>query len=79
LAEQVPNLQILSRCHCGDDFCATFYTKPKPAGSYGAGHSCLQLEPDNGMIILDVVDGKIACVEVLYRDDVREQLLLVLP
>jgi hypothetical protein len=30
------------------------------------------------MLILDGVAGEIACVEVLYRDDVREKLLAVL-
>jgi hypothetical protein len=27
-----------------------------------------------GMVILDVVDGRIACVEVLHRGDVRREL-----
>lgn len=35
LATQVPGLAIFDRCCCGDDFCATFYTKPKPEGSFG--------------------------------------------
>ena len=30
LAEQVSGLQIVDRCRCGDDFCASFYTLPKP-------------------------------------------------
>jgi hypothetical protein len=30
--------------------------------------------PDDGMLILDVVAGEIACVEVLDRSDVREKL-----
>jgi hypothetical protein len=31
------------------------------------------------MLILDVVDGVIAQVEVLYRNDIRQKLLAVLP
>jgi hypothetical protein len=31
------------------------------------------------MLILDVVDGEIACVEVLDREDIREKLLSFLP
>jgi hypothetical protein len=31
------------------------------------------------MVILDVVAGEIACVEVLDRNDVREKLDAVLP
>jgi hypothetical protein len=74
LAAQVPGLMILDRCRCGDDFCATFYTQPKPEGSFGLGHRNVALTPDEGMLILDVVGEKIACVEVLYRDEVRQKL-----
>jgi len=35
--------------------------------------------PKRGMIVLDVVEGRISAVEVLYRDDVREKLLELLP
>ena len=38
LAAQVPRLAIFDRCRCGDDFCASFYTQPKPEGRYGPGH-----------------------------------------
>ena len=38
LTAQVPGLMIFDRCRCGDDFCATFYTKPKPEGSFGPDH-----------------------------------------
>jgi hypothetical protein len=79
LAEQVSELRIVNRCRCGDDFCATFYTQPKPHGSYGAGHVNVPLEPERGMPILDVVNGAIACVEVLYRDEVRRALIAALP
>jgi hypothetical protein len=35
LATQIPRLAIVERCRCGDDFCASFYTQPKPKWSYG--------------------------------------------
>jgi hypothetical protein len=79
LAAQVPDLAILDRCRCGDNFCATVYTKPKPDGAYGPGHRNVVLAPDNGSLILDVVAGEIMCVEVLDRNDVREKLDVVLP
>ncbi|MGA8222436.1 MAG: hypothetical protein WB780_12340 [Candidatus Acidiferrales bacterium] len=79
LAAQVSRLAILDRCRCGDDFCATFYTKPKPIGGFGPGHRNVRLMPEDGMLILDVVAGEIACVEVLDRNDVREKLDAVLP
>jgi len=39
----------------------------------------LSLNPETGMIILDVVNGTIFCVEILYRDDIRAVLLEFLP
>jgi hypothetical protein len=72
-------LRIVDRCRCGDDFCASFYTQPKPKGAYGPGYRNIALTPAKGMLILDVVDGVIANVEVLYRNDIREKLLALLP
>jgi hypothetical protein len=79
LAAQVPRLAVIDRCRCGDDFCATFYVQPKPKGTYGPGHRNVSLEPKEGMLILDVVDDKIAKVEVLYRDEIRDRLLVEFP
>ena len=79
LAQQVAGLKIVDRCHCGDDFCATIYTAPTPKGAYGAGHENVRLNVAEGEIILDVVDRKIMCVEVLYRDDLRQALLALWP
>ena len=70
---------MLDRCRCGDGFCATFYTAPKPDGGYGSGHECLAVESCDGMIILDLVEDEIRCVEVLYRPDVQKGVSLVLP
>jgi|SRR5690242_5961860 len=79
LAAQVPGLMIVDRCRCGDDFCASFYTQPKPKGAYGPGHRCLELEPAEGMLILDLLADRIAHVEVLNRNEIREKLLAALP
>ena len=38
-----------------------------------------QLDPVTGMIVLDVVDGRIVCVEILYRDELRSRILRLLP
>lgn len=62
-----------------DDFCASFYSQPKPDGAYGTGHRNVRLMPGQGMLILDVGAGEIACVEVLDRSDVREKLDEALP
>ncbi len=79
LAAQVSKLTILDRCRCGDDFCASFYTQPKPAGRYGPGLRTIDLDASDGMLILDVVAGTIAHVEVLYRDGIRNKLIAHFP
>ena len=72
-------LAIVDRCRCEDDFCLSFYTQPKPEGTYGPGHRCIDLDAAEGMLVLDVVAGKIAHVEVLNRNDIRRKLLATLP
>ncbi len=61
-------LSVIERCRCGDD------VLPKPAGAYGPGLRIVSLEPARGFLILDVVNDKIAAVEVLYRDEIRQRL-----
>jgi hypothetical protein len=79
LAAQVPEIRLVDRCRCGDDFCATVYTAPPPLGAWGPGHENIVLNPEDGYLILDVVDRKITCIEVLYRDEIRNQVLALLP
>jgi hypothetical protein len=79
LAEQIPRLHVLDRCRCGDDFCATFYTQPQPKGAYGPGLRAVVLEPTAGHLIIDVLDGAIVQIEVLYRDEIRQKLLAKFP
>ena len=79
LAAQIPQLRLFGRCRCGDDFCATVYTAPRPEGAWGPEHESVALDPANGFLILDVVDGGIVSIEVLYRDDIRAQVLQLFP
>ena len=79
LAERISDLKLVERCHCGDDFCATIYTQAKPANRYGPSHRSLDLDADKGMIILDVVEDKIVCIEILHRGEIRMKLLEMLP
>lgn len=78
LAEQVGSIRVVEKCSCDDDFCASFYTQPKPSGAYGPNHRNVTLRPKSGDIILDVVDDQICFVEVLCRDDVRAALKIAL-
>ncbi|MGA8869641.1 MAG: hypothetical protein WB460_00775 [Candidatus Acidiferrales bacterium] len=41
---------LVERCRFGDDFCATFYTQPKPQGSFDPGHRDVALAPDERML-----------------------------
>jgi hypothetical protein len=66
------DLRIVAPCRCGDDFCQSFYTAPPPNGPYGPGHRNVTLAPEQGMIILDVVDGRIMFVEVLDHPPLRD-------
>ena len=79
LAKQVAKLEIVTRCSCDDAFCASFYTAPKPHGSYGPKHRNLALEPAEGMIILDLVEDVIVNVEVIDRQDIQAKLALLFP
>jgi hypothetical protein len=74
LAKQVPGLQVVARCDCGDDFCSSFYVAPRPDGSWGPGHRNVVVEDAKGMVVLDVVDDVITYVEVLDRPDVASLL-----
>jgi hypothetical protein len=39
----------------------------------------MELDTAEGMLILDVVAGTIAHVEVLHRDEIRKKLIAALP
>jgi len=68
LEKQVRHLRVVEVCGCGDDFCQSFRTAPKPAGPYGEGHRTIALRaPWSGYLILDVVGTEIVYVEVLHR------------
>ena len=71
LSSQVQSLQIVDRCDCGDDSCATFFTSPKPSGSWGGGHRNIVLPVEDYDLILDVVEQDIVCVEILDRPDLK--------
>jgi hypothetical protein len=74
LADQIPSLPVVDRCGCGQSNCALFYTAPRPSGAYGPGHSNVLLDPKKGLIVLDVVEGRVVAVEVLDRPDVKRRL-----
>lgn len=79
LVNQLPDLRIVDRCYCSQESCATFYTAARPKGAWGEGHNNVSLAAERGFLILDLVDGKIVCVEVLNKDEVKMRLDRILP
>lgn len=75
LAAQVDRLEIVAKCSCNDDFCASFYTARKPFERYGEWRPTLEVQPTEGMILLELRGETIVFIEVLYRDDVRKKLM----
>jgi hypothetical protein len=68
LAITVRDVRMVGECGCSDDFCQSIRTADHPKGQpYSAGHRCVPLMPAEGMLILDVVDGRIMYIEVLDR------------
>ena len=69
LADSFRELKVHEPCSCGDEFCTSFYTGPRPDGPWGPGHRNLVYDFDPGMIVLDIVDDAIRFIEVLDRPD----------
>ncbi|MEU2134461.1 hypothetical protein [Streptomyces sp. NPDC018352] len=68
LAISVRDVRLVDRCGCGDDFCQSIRTADHVQGQpYGPGHRCVPLMPAEGMLNLDVLDGRIMFIEVLDR------------
>ncbi len=78
LAAQVHSLALVDRCRC-DENCATFYCVPRPKGGWGPNHRNVLLDVEEGLTVLDVLDEKIVCVEILDRDEITRQVLKLLP
>lgn len=80
LAKQVRRLRAVDRCRCTDAECGSFYTAPKPHGSWDETHRDVTLElSSSGIIILDVENEATVFIEILCRPDVRKVLVEVFP
>lgn len=74
LADDARELRLVAACGCGDDFCQSIRTAEHPPGTpYGPGHRNVVLAPDEGDLILDVVNERIVYVEVLDRPPMRRR------
>lgn len=80
LASEVSALEIRDRCRCSDDFCATMFVRPRPrSGVEGQTGRTVDMESEDGYLIVDIVDDHIAEIEILYRDEVRSRLNELMP
>lgn len=72
LFNEIDHLEIVDICRCDSPDCATFYTAPKPDGAW-PNHRNIMLSSDN-IVVIDISEEKIVCVEMLERPDYRERL-----
>jgi hypothetical protein len=73
VADQVAGLRITAACQCGQPFCGSFQTLSRPLKRWFMRGRQVELRDGGpGEIVVDVVRGEIAYVEVLYLDDVRD-------
>ncbi|MBM9505456.1 hypothetical protein [Actinacidiphila acididurans] len=78
LAICVRDVRLVAMCDCGDDFCQSIHTAVHPEGQpYGEGHRCVPLLPSKGMLVLDVVYGRIMYIEVLHRPPMHDHRSLL--
>lgn len=75
LADQVADLRITAVCRCEQPFCGSFHTLRTPMKRWFIRGRQVELaDGEPGTVVVDVVRGEIAYVEVLHLDGVREAL-----
>jgi hypothetical protein len=75
LAAQVPDLRVTAVCRCEQPFCGSFHTSRRPMKRWFIRGRKVELADGGpGEVVIDVVRGEIAYVEVLHLDGVREAL-----
>jgi hypothetical protein len=79
LADQISNLPIREPCRCGDESCGGFFTGQRPQTLWRMGRKIVSPAVDEGMVMLEVVDGMIMFVSVLDRPSVRDALAEAFP
>ncbi len=75
LADQVGTLRITAVCPCEQPFCGSFHTLTRPFKRWFIRGRQVELDDGGpGEIVVDVVRGEIAYVEVVHLDEVRDAL-----
>lgn len=74
LSISVRDVRMVAPCECRDDFCQSIRTAEHESGTpYGPGHRNVMLDPDEGMLILDVMHERIVYIEVLFRAPLKRR------
>lgn len=75
LIETLPRLRVTEPCGCGDDFCSSFYTGPRPRHSWAEEGSARTIGIGGGTVFaIDVVDDEIRYVEIISGSEIRFRL-----
>lgn len=77
LATAVEQIELVERCPCNDEKCATFFTQPNDSWDGREVERVIVDMP--GLICIHTVDGLIARIELLSRPDVRVRLGQLFP
>lgn len=74
LSVSVREVRMIAPCECSDGFCQSIRTaEHEPGTPYGPGHRNVILEPEDGMLVLDVVDERIVYIEVLFKAPMKRR------
>ncbi len=79
LADQIASLEVVDRCRCDSDSCATIYNVQKPKGALGPTHRNIVLDVHEGMTVVDVLDERIVCIEILDRNELTAKVVKLFP
>jgi hypothetical protein len=82
LADQLPNLEVVGRCGCGQADCGTVHVKGGRTlnvveeNVIGVKHGgTINLEADKGYVIVDLDNfGRWMTIEAICREDVHQEL-----
>jgi hypothetical protein len=75
LAQQVELMQVdVDTCGSDDDFCSMLCTGFKPKNGWGRGDTSIVLKPEQGNVLLNMLDCDITAVEVFFRKDIQEKV-----
>jgi hypothetical protein len=75
LARQVRLMEVdVDACGSDGDFCSMLCTGLSPKRGWGRGDTSIVLKPDQGNVLLTMLDHDTTSVEVFFRRDIQEKV-----